>query len=133
MTFPGPRVAVFVDGCFWHGCPDHYVAPRTSLAFWRKKLRDNVDRDRRQTLILERDGWTVVRLWEHEIYTDLEESVDAIWCAVKHGEPDRRVSWRVVFVRTVDPNTDLEERMLEDLRDATRTKVVTQVRHTDKW
>src|SRR5437879_6018729 len=48
------RVAAFIDGCFWHGCPDHYVRPRSKAVFWQKKLRENVDRDRRQTLTLKK-------------------------------------------------------------------------------
>ena len=63
LVFVGPRVAVFVDGCFWHGCPRHYVRPRSRTDFWSRKLRENVDRDRRQTLELHVRGWTVVRIW----------------------------------------------------------------------
>ena len=50
LTFLGPKVAIFIDGCFWHGCPEHYVRPRTREAFWQKKLKENVNRDRRQIL-----------------------------------------------------------------------------------
>jgi DNA mismatch endonuclease (patch repair protein) len=64
------RVAVFVDGCFWHGCPDHYVRPRSGGEFWSKKLRENTARDSRQTVTLKSDGWVVVRLWEHEVAED---------------------------------------------------------------
>jgi len=57
LAFIGKRIVIFLDGCFWHGCPDHYVPPRTSRAFWEKKLRDNVARDQRMTLLLEGVGW----------------------------------------------------------------------------
>src|SRR5687768_10638296 len=68
LVFTGARLAVFVDGCFWHGCPEHYVRPRSSNAkFWAQKLQDNVSRDERQTLRLEADGWRVLRVWEHEL------------------------------------------------------------------
>ena len=67
LAFLGPRIAVFVDGCFWHGCPDHYVAPASNAAFWREKLRRNKALDRRVTNRLEGDGWLVVRIWECQV------------------------------------------------------------------
>src|SRR5262249_18345326 len=67
ILFIRPKVAIFVDGCFWHGCPEHYVRPRSREAFWAQKLRSNVLRDCRQTVFLESQGWTILRFWEHEI------------------------------------------------------------------
>ena len=61
-------------GCFWHGCPDHYVPPRSTIDFWSKKLAENVARDRRQTLALEAAGWRVVRVWECEVIESLDDS-----------------------------------------------------------
>src|SRR5690606_18670181 len=78
FAFPGHRVAVFIDGCFWHGCPDHYVRPRTRTLFWAAKLRENVSRDQRQTRELEREGWRVIRAWEHEAHTSLSVLVERI-------------------------------------------------------
>jgi DNA mismatch endonuclease (patch repair protein) len=66
VVFPGTRIAVFVDGCFWHGCPDHGFMPRTNAHYWRAKLERNVERDRRNDADLEAAGWTVMRVWEHE-------------------------------------------------------------------
>jgi DNA mismatch endonuclease (patch repair protein) len=66
VVFPGARVAVFVDGCFWHGCPEHGTWPRNNAAFWRRKIEENVRRDRDTNARLEADGWTVLRIWEHE-------------------------------------------------------------------
>lgn len=67
VLFPGVRLAVFLDGCFWHACPIHRaVRPRTNAEWWDAKLRANVERDRRNDAALEAAGWTVVRLWEHE-------------------------------------------------------------------
>jgi DNA mismatch endonuclease (patch repair protein) len=60
-------VAVFVDGCFWHGCPRHGTQPRTNTAFWRKKIEGNQTRDRRVNRALRARGWSVLRLWEHEL------------------------------------------------------------------
>lgn len=66
IAFPGRRVAVFIDGCFWHGCPEHSVAPKHNAAWWAKKLAANHDRDLNTTALLERQGWVVLRFWEHE-------------------------------------------------------------------
>ena len=134
LVFVGPRVAVYVDGCFWHGCPEHYVAPRASTSFWRDKLRKNVDRDRRQTLKLEDEGWRVVRVWEHEVYTDLERVVARIRRAVQETGRDRPgPEWRVVSVEPLDAVGNRERRRLESLRDGTRTRVETRTRSTAKW
>lgn len=62
-----PRIAVFVDGCFWHGCPLHYSRPRTHPKFWADKLLANVERDFRVDTELKVLGWSVVHIWEHEI------------------------------------------------------------------
>ena len=67
FVFAARRLAVFVDGCFWHGCPRHGTCPRGNAAFWRAKFRRNRARDRRDTRRLRRVGWRVLRLWEHEL------------------------------------------------------------------
>jgi DNA mismatch endonuclease (patch repair protein) len=67
FVFAARRLAVFADGCFWHGCPQHGTRPRGNAAFWRAKFRRNQARDRRDTLRLRREGWQVLRLWEHEL------------------------------------------------------------------
>ena len=67
FVFPRRRLAVFVDGCFWHGCPRHGTSPKGNAAFWRAKFRRNRERDRRDTRNLRRAGWRVVRLWEHDL------------------------------------------------------------------
>lgn len=67
FAWPGLRVAVFVDGCLWHGCPAHYREPKTNAAFWRSKVERNAARDRLATLTLATEGWRVVRLWEHDV------------------------------------------------------------------
>jgi DNA mismatch endonuclease, patch repair protein len=66
IVFPRHRVAVFVDGCFWHRCPEHGSDPKNNSAWWDAKLRRNVERDRETDRILEDSGWTAVRVWEHE-------------------------------------------------------------------
>jgi len=67
MVFLSARLAVFVDGCFWHGCPQHSTMPKNNWEFWQLKLRRNRERDAEHTQRLEADGWRVLRLWEHEI------------------------------------------------------------------
>ena len=66
VAFIGSRVAVFVDGCFWHRCPDHGTTPRANRDWWVQKLEGNVQRDRDTDARLREAGWLVVRVWEHE-------------------------------------------------------------------
>lgn len=66
IVFTKKRLIVFVDGCFWHGCPIHATAPKNNAEWWREKLDANTTRDRRTDSALEERGWTVLRLWEHE-------------------------------------------------------------------
>lgn len=67
FVFRPQRLAVFVDGCFWHGCPKHATKPKNNAAFWLKKLAGNRVRDRLVTRTLRKQDWTVVRIWEHEL------------------------------------------------------------------
>lgn len=67
FVFQKQRVAVFVDGCFWHGCREHSRLPKSNVAYWRAKLRRNVLRDRRNSRELRRRGWKVIRLWHHSL------------------------------------------------------------------
>ena len=67
FVFREARLAVFVDGCFWHGCPKHCKTPAGNRAFWKKKLAANKTRDRRVNRILRKNGWRVVRIWEHDL------------------------------------------------------------------
>lgn len=66
IVFTARKVAVFVDGCFWHVCPEHGREPTTNEWYWSSKLRKNVERDRRADEALARAGWQVIRAWEHE-------------------------------------------------------------------
>jgi len=66
VVFIGPRVAVFVDGCFWHGCPEHATWPKKNAEFWRAKIVANQQRDLDTGERLRADGWQVVRVWAHE-------------------------------------------------------------------
>lgn len=71
LCFVSRQVAVFVDGCFWHGCPQHYAAPETNTEFWREKLETNIARDQRNNRDLRKAGWTVLRYWECEVRDEL--------------------------------------------------------------
>jgi DNA mismatch endonuclease (patch repair protein) len=66
IAFTRARVAVFIDGCFWHCCPEHGSQPATNTRYWSPKLQDTVERDARHTETLSNAGWTVLRFWEHE-------------------------------------------------------------------
>jgi DNA mismatch endonuclease (patch repair protein) len=70
VALHGRHVAVFVHGCFWHGCPEHYCEPRTRTAFWRQKLVRTKRRDKLAAERLRMCGWKVVVLWEHEVRAD---------------------------------------------------------------
>lgn len=78
VVFPRQRVAVFVDGCFWHRCPEHSVKPMTNSAFWKDKLSKNVQRDRRNECELAELGWTFVRFWEHQVGQSPAECAAAV-------------------------------------------------------
>lgn len=67
FVFPAKKIAVFVDGCFWHGCTVHYKEPTSSREFWRTKIGNNRKRDRRVNSELRACGWRVIRLWEHDL------------------------------------------------------------------
>src|SRR3954447_24644647 len=77
VVFGPSKVAVFVDGCFWHGCPEHATWPKRNSEFWRAKIETNRLRDRDTDHQLRRLGWEVIRVWEHEDTTAAAERIDA--------------------------------------------------------
>jgi DNA mismatch endonuclease (patch repair protein) len=74
------RIAVFVDGCYWHGCPEHHTQPATNPEYWSDKIARNIERDQETTAYLQQTGWTVMRFWEHE---DPEAVADIVQEAVQ--------------------------------------------------
>jgi DNA mismatch endonuclease, patch repair protein len=104
IAFPSRKLVIFVDGCFWHGCPQHYVRPRSRSPFWDEKLRSNTLRDRQQTTSLLEKGWSVLRFWEHEVEHDLPRVVAAVVCAYR----DSAVAFeqRTVVVRVEPASAD---------------------------
>lgn len=79
IVFTKARIAVFIDGCFWHGCPQHATSPKRNSDYWLPKLERNKERDEAATRRLQEAGWTVLRFWEHD---DPTESAKAIITAV---------------------------------------------------
>lgn len=77
LMFPSQRVVVFVDGCFWHGCPKHKTEPKKNGTWWAAKLARNVERDQETDVYLRDLGWTVLRIWEHEDPGCAAERVEA--------------------------------------------------------
>ncbi|MEV7451478.1 very short patch repair endonuclease [Streptomyces nigra] len=92
MVFGPAKVAVFVDGCYWHGCPDHYVPPKTNSGYWSQKVLRNVERDRDTDQRLRDAGWLVLRFWEHEAAEDCALAVSAAVAARKAQQSKKRQS-----------------------------------------
>jgi DNA mismatch endonuclease (patch repair protein) len=91
IAFTGARIAVFIDGCFWHSCPSHGVLPKNNRDWWRHKLARNVERDRAKDAQLAKLGWIVVHIWEHEQPTDAADAIEWLWRSAR-GIAARRPS-----------------------------------------
>ncbi len=72
------RVVIFIDSCFWHKCPIHYKAPATNTEFWENKITGNMRRDEDVNAIYKDMGWNILRIWEHEIKTNFDASIEKI-------------------------------------------------------
>ncbi len=81
IVFTRRRIAVFIDGCFWHSCPDHGSTPRSNPGYWGPKLATNAERDRRVNRALADAGWIVFRAWEHEHPDDIVDHIAALFIA----------------------------------------------------
>ncbi|MBT2389621.1 very short patch repair endonuclease [Streptomyces sp. ISL-1] len=90
IAFRKLRIAVFLDGCFWHGCPDHATSPRANAEWWRSKLDRNMARDRETTDRLLSEDWSVLRFWEHESAEDVARRITAAVASKRRpsAEPD---------------------------------------------
>ncbi|WP_328683051.1 very short patch repair endonuclease [Streptomyces sp. NBC_00343] len=84
IVFPKAKIAIFMDGCFWHGCPEHATQPKSNAEWWRAKLDKNMARDQETTEHLRTTGWTVLRYWEHEVPNAVAKEVKS---AVLHHKP----------------------------------------------
>ena len=79
IVFTRARLAVFIDGCFWHGCPEHFVSPKSNADYWVPKIETNRRRDLDTTAQLESEGWTVLRYWEHDDPQSVAEAIIRVW------------------------------------------------------
>lgn len=84
VVFPRAGVAVFIDGCFWHGCPEHASWPVNNADFWRDKIEGNRIRDAETDSLLKAEGWITVRVWEHE---SVQDAADRVEMAVRARPP----------------------------------------------
>lgn len=73
------RVAIFLDGCFWHGCPEHCVKPKNNAAWWEAKLSSNTERDQRKDRELLALGWLPLHFWEHVSVTEMADQIELVW------------------------------------------------------
>lgn len=78
IVFPGLRLAVFVDGCFWHGCQEHRSLPTSNASFWKEKIEGTARRDAQQATWLQEQGWTVIRVWEHDVPEHAERLISGV-------------------------------------------------------
>src|SRR5215469_16978896 len=90
IIFTAARIAVFVDGCFWHSCPDHGILPKNNRDWWREKLARNVERDSEKDAQLEEMGWTVVHVWEHEPPSAAADTIEQLWRAAHSAATRQR-------------------------------------------
>jgi DNA mismatch endonuclease (patch repair protein) len=89
IVFRRHRVAVFVDGCFWHACPQHGVRPHANARYWERKLQANVTRDRLVTAAFQERGWRVIRIWEHVPAEQAAAMIVSILSRLTEGPPVR--------------------------------------------
>ncbi len=91
LVFRNARVAVFVDGCFWHGCPEHHAPPKANASYWATKVQSNRDRDKDTTQRLREKGWTVLRFWSHEEPLSVATQIaNVVATNVRVGKPAAR-------------------------------------------
>lgn len=90
IAFPREEVAVFIDGCFWHGCPDHGKRPTTNAEWWNWKIDTTIARDRDTETALMEAGWTVVRCWEHEAPSEAAQRIALVLRNVRGKGATRR-------------------------------------------
>lgn len=74
LAFPKKRLAVFIDGCFWHKCPLCFVKPTSQIEFWKEKIKNNIKRDKRVNKFLKKNNWKFLRIWEHELKKNPERA-----------------------------------------------------------
>ena len=88
FVFEDRRVIVFIDGCFWHACPVCNKAPASNTEYWTKKFQRNIARDEKAAKELSENGWTVLRFWEHEVKSELDNCIDLLKSKLVAQKPD---------------------------------------------
>ena len=115
VVFGRQRVAVFMDGCFWHRCPEHGTMPSTNHAYWLAKFQTNIARDERNNAALMDEGWRVIRIWEHEVLdADLaQHAVSRVVSAVRGHDASSATDAMRPDVRRVDlAPTDMKQEIV---------------------
>lgn len=79
LVFSKAKIAVFVDGCYWHGCPEHFIMPKTNEDYWSAKIKRNKDRDEATDVSLAEAGWDSIRVWEHEDPSEAADKIEVAW------------------------------------------------------
>jgi len=87
LVFRNQRLVVFLDGCFWHGCPRCYAPPKSNVRYWTQKIAGNVARDKRTSQTLTAAGWTVFRIWEHSIKTNPTRALNRLRSVLAQTRP----------------------------------------------
>jgi DNA mismatch endonuclease (patch repair protein) len=103
IVFPAARVAVFIHGCWWHGCPDHATLPKVNTDWWRAKLHANRDRDADTRSRLSDLGWRVIEVWEHESPPDAAQRIEKAVVARRNLRSDLRCQSRKVVTDNLEP------------------------------
>ena len=83
LVFKGKKIAIFIDGCFWHGCETCCRMPKTRKEYWENKIKKNIIRDKEVNQQLKREGWKILRFWEHEIKREIDQCISRIINAIK--------------------------------------------------
>lgn len=90
LAFPKLKIAVFIDGCFWHGCPEHGTWPKQNAEFWRQKIEANISRDEDTNERLSGLDWRVIRIWEHEAPEAAVERIVKVVSKAKNGRESKQ-------------------------------------------
>lgn len=89
LVFTRVKLAVFVDGCFWHGCPDHHTQAKANADYWSDKVRRNRERDAETTEVLGREGWTALRFWEHQDPAESAQKISLVYRELRDSTGSR--------------------------------------------
>lgn len=91
ISFPGLRVVVFLDSCYWHGCPLHFKLPKTNADFWHQKIGRNIERDADVIQHYVEEGWVILRFWEHQVNDDFDHVIYTITHFVDMAKQNRHI------------------------------------------